>query len=302
MTAAAPNPSVPLLPPVGIVTVNWNAAAETARLLESLRALDYPDFRTVVVDNGSTDRSPDVLEKDFPEATVLRLPDNAGFGAANNAALRRFLEDGVPFAWLLNNDARPEPGALRALVDALLAAPRAGAAGAVVLEDDGSGRVQAWGGGRLLPWIGGVALHRKPADPLEFVTGASCLLRASTLREIGLFDERFFLYWEDADLCLRLRRAGWQLAVAENARVLHQGSATTGRLPRLRAYHSARSYGLLLHKHFSRPAARSLTAACFQSAGKLLRGNLPAFLGRWQGWRAGQAAARLPDPSLRGIP
>lgn len=297
MNDALPSKTVPPLPRVRIITINWNAYEDTARLLNRLRGLAYPAFDVVVVDNASTDGSREQLSAEFPEATVLPMLTNAGFGAANNAALRQAISDEIPWAWLLNNDALPDPDALSALVTAGQATPHTGAVGGVVLDGSPPERLQAWGGGQIRPWSGVVRLGAAAHDPLDFITGACLLLNTDALRQVGLFDERFFLYWEDADLCFRLRNAGWGLVVADSARIHHRGSATTGRNPRLRSFHSARSLVLFLNTHERVPRLTSFTATAFQSLLKLLRGNVPAAAGFWHGWRAGLGASRLPNPS-----
>lgn len=297
MNDALPSKTVPPLPRVRIITINWNAYEDTARLLNRLRGLAYPAFDVVVVDNASTDGSREQLSAEFPEATVLPMLTNAGFGAANNAALRQAISDEIPWAWLLNNDALPDPDALSALVTAGQTAPQIGAVGGVVFDESPPGRIQAWGGGIIYPWLGAVRLGTAANQPLEFITGACLLLNTTALREMGMFDERFFLYWEDADLCFRLRKAGWRLAVADSAHIWHRGSATTGRNPRLRSFHSARSLVLFLNTHERVPRLTSFTATAFQSLLKLLRGNVPAAAGFWHGWRAGLGASRLPNPS-----
>ncbi len=294
MNTGMPRKTRAIPPPVAVITVNWNTHDDTARLLQSLRE-QHPPPIVFVVDNGSTDGSYEQLQASFPEVRYLQMGRNRGFGAANNAALRVLQAEAIPFAWLINNDTIPEPGALGVLVDHMLERPAAGAAGCIVLEADGPGRrIQAWGGGHIIPWLGTAKLNQSEAEPLEFITGASLFLRTKALEDVGVFDEHFFLYWEDADLCFRLREAGWKLTVAE-AVVRHKGSATTGRFPRMRAYHNARSFSLLMHKHARRPRLCGFTAAVAQSFGKLLRGNLPAAAGRWQGWRAGCDAVRSSD-------
>lgn len=293
MSSALPSKTPPR---VLAVTINWNSHADTARLLGALRTCANPACEVVVVDNGSTDGSLDRLRADFPDVRFLALPANAGFGAANNAALREALERQIPYVWLINNDALPDPGSLAALVARMEADPRAGAAGAVVVDDDPAARVQAWGGGHIRPWLGWVRLHRAPAEPLEFLTGACLLLRTAALREIGLFDERFFLYWEDADLCFRLRKSGWHLVVADT-RVRHKGSATTGRNRYLRSFHSGRSLVLFLHAHARHPRLKGFSAITIQSLGKLARANAPAARGFWAGFREGLRALRRLEPA-----
>ncbi len=280
-------------PRVWVSLINWNDHDDTARALASLRTLEFRAFRTLVIDNGSTDDSLRRLRAQFPEADYLPLPENLGFGAANNHALRRALADGTPYVWLLNNDAEADPDALTAMVRALDEEPRLGAAGCVIRDMQPPHAVQAWGGGRIVPWLAIVRRNRTARTPPQYLTGASLLLRTSAVREVGLFDEAFFLYWEDTDICYRLRKGGWGLAVAPVV-VRHKGSSTTGRDPRLRSFHTARSFVLFLSRHHRLPRLKSAVAIAFQSALKLLRGRFSAAWGFWEGWLGGLAALGKP--------
>ena len=276
-------------PRVLISLINWNDHDDTARALASLRGLSFRDVRILVLDNGSTDDSLHRLRAQFPDVEYLPLPANLGFGAANNHALRRAQDSGIPYVWLLNNDTETDPDTLTAMVRALDGDPRLGAVGCVIRDLRPPHAIQAWGGGRIIPWLAIVRCNRAAQPPPDYLTGASLLLRMDALREIGLFDEAFFLYWEDVDICYRLRRGGWGLAVAPVV-VRHQGSSTTGRDPRQRSFHTARSYVLFLVRHERLPGLKSLVAIAFQSLLKLLRGRIPAAYGFWEGWRAGRAA------------
>ena len=293
-------PAMPMPPPTGrservsaprvlISLINWNDHADTARALASLRGLAFREYGILVIDNGSTDDSLRRLQAQFPEADYLALPANIGFGAANNHALRRAQDGGIPYVWLLNNDTETDPDALTAMVRALDENPRLGAAGCVIRDMHPPHAVQAWGGGRIVPWLAIVRRNRTAQPPPDYLTGASLLLRTDAMREIGLFDEAFFLYWEDTDICFRLRKGGWGLTVAPVV-VRHQGSSTTGRNPRQRSFHTARSYVLFLARHDRLPGLKSAVAIAFQSLLKLLRGRIPAACGFWEGWRAGRAA------------
>jgi GT2 family glycosyltransferase len=106
--------------------------------------------------------------------------------------------------------------------------PRVGAVGSVLYDMNNPNRVQAWGGGKVNLWFGRSSLcaEQTPEDELSYLTGASLLLRRKSIEEVGLLDEAFFMYWEDVDLCFRLRKAGWKLAVARDSQVWHKESAS----------------------------------------------------------------------------
>lgn len=222
-----PTPSSPL---VAIVLINYNGWAHTEACLDSLAGLEYPHTEVLLVDNGSTDDSLERMGERHPANNVLPIPHNVGFTAANNVGTREALRRGADYIWFLNNDTSVDPGALSALLRVMEARPRVGAAAPVLYDMRAPGRVQAWGGGVIDLWRGTARLALEPTEGsrLDFLSGTSLLVRRRATETVGLLDERYFMYWEDADFSLRLRRAGWELAVAEDARVWHLGSASLG--------------------------------------------------------------------------
>ena len=204
-------------PQVTAVVVNWNGFDDTRRCLEALQRLDYPKISVVLVDNGSTERIP----TEFPGVELIRSDHNRGFAGGANLGIRRALEGSAAYIWLLNNDTEVAPETLSALVATAEADPRVGVVGGVLPE--------AWGGGRIDPWTGVSKPSTGPRDRLDYITGACMLVRRAVFEEVGLLDEAYFFYYEDADLCLRARAAGWRLAVAPDARVAHRGGASVNR-------------------------------------------------------------------------
>ena len=214
---------------VDVVVLNWNGWQDTLTCLNSLQGLDYPSFQLLLVDNGSTDGSIEHIRAAMPSVELLPTGVNLGFGGGCNVGIRHALAGGADYVWLINSDATVEAGALSALVREAQAHPEVGAVGSVLYEVDEPERVQLWGGGTVNLWLGR-SQHRMAAGALDFISGASILLRRSALEEVGLFDQRtFFMYWEDTDLGFRLRKAGWQLAVANDSRVCHKQSASLGK-------------------------------------------------------------------------
>lgn len=270
-------------PLVGIITVNWNDYPNSARLLLALRELSYPNIKAIVVDNGSKDGSADRLQTEFPEILCHKMQYNAGFGAANNAGLKLLQSEKVQYVWLLNNDTIPVHDSLEKLLSCMQSSPTIGAVGGIIQEDQSDRPIQAYGGANIHEWRGIAKSAKNEADTLDFLTGACILFRMQVLDEVGFFDKRFFLYWEDADLCIRLMKAGWKLAVAP-AYIIHTGSVSTGKNQKLRSYHIMRSFHILMHKHSKRPRLKSISAMLYQTTGKLLHGNVQAALGCIQGW------------------
>lgn len=235
-----------LKPDVFIVLLNWNGWRDTIKCLTSLKGLDYPSYRVVVVDNGSTDDSLLQIRGIFPGIAIIESGKNLGFAGGCNSGIRYALREEALFIWLLNNDTEVDPGALRALVETAEADSRIGAVGSAIYSMTEPERLQAWGGGYVNFWLGRSRHFVEPVgdDQIQFLTGASLLLRRSVVESIGLFDEAFFMYWEDADYCFRLRQAGWRLAVAAKSKVRHKEQGSVGRR------------NVLLDSYFSRSATR----------------------------------------------
>ena len=218
---------------VTVVIPNWNGERFLPTCLTSLRKQIFKDFETIVVDNGSTDRSVALLDQNFPEVQVLSLGENRGFSAAVNAGIKASRAE---YVTLLNNDTETEPGWLQALVRAAEDHPEAGsfASKLVDYEDrrllDGAGDALRRSG---LPYrLGHGEPDRGQYDRSGFVLSAcaaAALYRRSMFDDVGLFDEDFFAYCEDGDLSMRAQLAGYRCLFVPEAVVYHMGSASTGK-------------------------------------------------------------------------
>ncbi len=267
-------------PAVFCILLNWNGCADTLECLDSLGRTRYSNLTVIVVDNGSTDGSVAQIRKAYPDIELIQSPTNLGYGAGNNLGIRHALRRGAKYIWLLNNDTVVEPDTLSALVALCEADPMLGQAGSVLSYAHAPSQVQAWGGGQVNLWMG-TSRHSTqplPTEQLDFLTAASVLIRASVLEEVGLFDEAYFMYWEDTDLSFRIRRAGWKLGVAENARLLHkEGASSKTKSPQHDRY--VTSSGRRFLKEYAPLPFVSLAIFIYGRAiRRLLRGNLDGFL------------------------
>jgi N-acetylglucosaminyl-diphospho-decaprenol L-rhamnosyltransferase len=233
-----------------IVIVNYRTPEMTLANVAALAGerAKIPDLRVVVVDGGSGDGSADSLRAglaryDWVELLALEL--NGGFGWANNQAMLHLLQGAAPpeFIHLLNPDAVIVPDAVVMLRGAMLANPSCAAAGSQLLNGDGTKAGCAFrfptvareffrGAqmnriGQALGLSDGIMRPDGPTE-VEWVTGASVMLRAEALRQVGLFDTGFFLYFEEVELMHRLTRSGWTVRYVPDSRVLHIGGAATG--------------------------------------------------------------------------
>lgn len=217
---------------VTVVIPNWNGERFLELCLSSLERQSFEDFETILVDNGSTDGSLDLIAKYFPEVSVVSLDENRGFSAAANAGIKA---SGSELVALLNNDTEQDPGWLEALVRAADSHPDAGSFASKMLDFqdrrmlDGAGDALRLSG---LPYrLGHGERDRGQFESPETVfgaCGAAALYRRRMLEEVGLFDEDFFAYCEDGDLSFRAHLAGYECRYVPEAVVYHMGSASTG--------------------------------------------------------------------------
>ncbi len=214
-----------------IVVLNWQGWRDTLTCLASLQKLRYPHYEVIAVDNGSEDDSVAQIRTAYPHITVLETEYNRGFAGGNNVGIRHALSRGASYIWLLNNDTVVDPDSLEAMVAVAEADAGVGAVGVVLYDMSNPEHIQVWGGGRVNMWLGRSRYCTTPAPPdrLDYVTGASLFVRREVFERVGLLDDGFFMYWEDTDFAFRLTRAGYRMAVAEQARVWHKESASTGK-------------------------------------------------------------------------
>lgn len=259
---------------VEIVVLNWNGWCDTLACVSSLQQLDYPDFGLTVVDNGSTDDSVQRILAHRPEVRLLQTGVNLGFGGGCNVGVRQAIRNGAQYIWLINSDATVDRNALTALVRAAQDNSSLGAVGSVLFDADQTDQIQLWGGGKVNLWTGR-SHHQRGPTSLDFVSGASLLLRREALLQVGLLDEQsFFMYWEDTDLGLRLRRAGWQLGVADRSHVWHKQSASLGQGSPLLDQYFTCSAVRFFRKHAPVPVFPAVILLILMLVKRLLAGEL----------------------------
>ncbi|CAN5451299.1 hypothetical protein BH09SUM1_BH09SUM1_06320 [soil metagenome] len=230
-----------------VVIVSLNGRARIAMPLDALRRCDPPAAQVIVVDNGSDDGLSEFVKKNYPEVDLVRAPQNLGFAGGNNLGIVNARGEIIV---LLNDDTDPEADWLAPIAAAFAQHSRFGLAGCQLLYPD-SGKVQHLGGvvhdnglTDHAGWGGEAGVFAKgEIIPSDYVTGAAMAIRRRVLSDIGFLDAGFWpIYFEETDFCARAKRAGWEIAVVPESRVVHHESQTTGRLsPKfLRTYHRNR--------------------------------------------------------------
>lgn len=218
-------------PLVSVVIPNWNGARFLGDCLRSLRRQSYPNREVIVVDGASTDGSAELVAHEFPEVRLLALPENRGFAGNCNAGIR--VSRGEIVA-LLNNDAEADAEWLAELVSGF-SEPWVGACAAKVLLWDRRNVINSAGDYYRVDGVPGNRgvweEDRGQYDQPELVfggSGAAVAYRRAMLDDVGLLDERLFMYCEDVDLAFRAQLLGWRCRYVPTAKVYHRLSATGG--------------------------------------------------------------------------
>lgn len=248
-------------PLVAIIVLNWNNAMDTLSCLDSLQQLDYPAPWIIVVDNGSTDDSVARIRAAYPSIDLVETGENLGYAEGNNVGIRRGLEEQPAYILILNNDTELHPDFLSQLVAEAESDPFIGvvgpkmyffdppdmvfAAGSFVRWDEGS--VEQRGIWQRESLVG--PLYAERPEDVDFIIGCGVLFRSEALKQIGPYDSRYFLNFEDVDICIRARQAGYRVRYTPHAVLYHKVSATLGLASPRNTYYMTRNALLFFSIH-----------------------------------------------------
>jgi GT2 family glycosyltransferase len=245
---------------VAIILVNWNGLEFTSACLDSLRKVDYPDFKIILVDNGSENQEGGRLKKAFPEIQLIQNTQNLGFAGGNNSGIRYAMDQGFSHVLLLNNDTQVASDFLGEMMLKLYRNPQLGIVQPLIvfLHDP---KIIWSAGGKLVHWLGraitlgdhdALADYRVTKKELDWATGCCLLVTREAIVKSGILNESFFTYFEDVEWSLRIKSAGFGIGLAEKALVYHEAGASSkkkheeGTLsPRVFYYHVRNQFFLL---------------------------------------------------------
>jgi len=299
-------------PGVLAIVLNYNGREITLATVASLLALDYPRLSILVVDNGSTDGSDAAVGAAFPSVRRLRTEENLGISGGLNLGFRVGLEEGWDYLMPMNNDIEVAPDLLRELVAAAEADATIGCVGPKCYYYFGD-RNRLWSAGGRLRFREAVTRERGMGEldrgqydgdgEVDYSNGALMLIRRQAMRATGLWDPVYHVSVEDADWCVRMKRAGFRCWYAHRARLWHMVSPTTGGYTAGRTFRTGRSTAIFVRK-YAGPAgwaaflfwtALALPAAFLR---ELPRGNTAAVAAKLRGLVAGfRAALEAPPPA-----
>ena len=245
-------------PSVTVIVLNWNGKDLTIECLESLKQVNYSNFNILVVDNGSTDGSVELLKEKFPEVSILVLEKNLGYAVGNNRGFNSLKPDPPDFVIFLNNDTIVDENFIEPLVKQLLTHKKASqTVPKIYYENDP--KLIWYAGGIVNLWTGSI-YHlgiRQYDDPdysktckTKYATGCCFCMRYEEFKEFGGFDETFPMYSEDVDLSLWIRAAGKQVWFVPDSKIWHKVSASLGGAFSFgKIVRKARGIFLLIKKH-----------------------------------------------------
>lgn len=214
-------------PAISIIIVNYNTADHLIRCIPSVLAQKGPSFEIIVVDNASSDNSIDLIKSKFPSVTLIDSSENLGFAKANNLALRKAKGE---YIFFLNPDTEVRPNALVTMIKFMKTHPQIGIAGTALFFPSGTPQSSVkykYPGQRYTHG----ELDGLPGDIAWFL-GASIIGRANLLKKVKGFSEEYFLYGEDLDLGLTIRKEGWELGYIPEAHIIHwEGQSERQSLP-----------------------------------------------------------------------
>lgn len=211
-----------IYPKVFIIILNYNGKDTLDDCLSLVFKSDYSNFEVVVVDNDSQDSSFEDARYKFSNIHFIKNPANFGFARGNNVGIRFALEKFSDYVFVLNNDALIEKSTLSILVKTAEENSACGITSPLILSADN----KVWFAGGIIDWLRMKTIHLsqlKFNNPYEtqYISGCAMLVKKEVFKKIGLFDERYFLYYEDADFSVRAKRAGFNLLMDPNARIKH---------------------------------------------------------------------------------
>lgn len=270
---------------LSIIIVSWNVKDDLLRCLSSLKENPPPvPFEQIVIDNMSSDGTPNIVRQEYPEVTVIENQENKGFAKANNQGIK---QSSGEYILLLNPDTIVRPNSLGTLVKFLDNNPDVGACGPKLLNANGSAQASV----RQFPTFRGVlyghticrlfglfrSQHRKwmmkdfsydRQMDVDQIMGAAMMVRRSVIDKVGFMDENFFMYFEEIDLCYRIKEAGWRIVFLPSAVITHLGGRSSSQVP-LKRIMMLTSLIAFFRKHRGRFAAGLFTIIF--KAGVILR-------------------------------
>lgn len=234
-------------PLVSIVTVNYNQSQVTCELIDSLEKITYPNIEIIVVDNASVEDDPDTIKTQYPNVVLIKNPINYGFAAGNNIGI---MASNGEYVLFLNNDTEVKPDFMEPLLKKFDEIPNLGAVSPKIRYFHTPDTIQYAGYTEMNAYTirnfayghqkEDLGLHDKDRET-AYAHGAAMMVPMDLIRQLGMMSYIFFLYYEEADFCDRIRRAGYSIYFVHNSLIYHKESISTGKTSPLKIYYLYRN-------------------------------------------------------------
>lgn len=243
-------------PLVSIIVLNYNGREDTLACLQSLEHLMYPRTQVIVVDNASSDGTEAAVRESFPKVSFIQTGANLGFTGGNNVGIKQALAEGADYILLLNNDTIVAPDFINVLVDSMEADPTVGVAGPMIYYYAEPETI--WSAGGVVDWSHGLtsmigvneednSQYGLAPRQMDFVTGCALMAKRAVWEKVGLLDDKFFMYYEEAEWCVRAGRAGYKIMLVPASMIWHKISLQARAASPRTYYYMTRNRLLFLH-------------------------------------------------------
>jgi len=230
------NAAVEGYPFVAVILVAHGGRDYTIACIESLKESTYPNFKIILVDNASPDDTREKVAARFPDIEIMTSDKNLGFAGGNNLGIRYALSLKAEYIFLLNNDTEIAPDAINHLVNTASQNKNIGAVGPMIYYF--SDKTRIWSAGGIINFTWSYLKHRgireqdrnqyNQSSDVDYLTGCAFMFPSKAIELIGFLDEGFWMYYEDADFCMRLKKKGLRIVFEPHAKVWHKISSSTG--------------------------------------------------------------------------
>lgn len=237
-------------PLVYIIILNWNGKEDTIECIDSVKKIDYPNYKIIIVDNGSVDDSVKIFKKKYPKIKIIQNKKNLGYAEGNNVGIRYALRNKADYILILNNDAIVDKKFLTELVKVAESDEKIGIVGPLVYYSK-SNEIQFEGINKKKDFK--KFLHKKKgvnvSPNLLSISGCAMLIKKIVLTKVGLIDSRYYLYYEDTDLCARTRKKGFTIKISLKSKILHKASASSNKINPIKQFYVSRNMFIFAKKN-----------------------------------------------------
>jgi len=244
-------------PKIFLIILNWNGKEVLKDCLQSIEKIDYPNYEVIVVDNGSTDDSQKMIKESFSYVHLIENEKNEGVAEGQNIGIRYALERGTNYVFILNNDVTLDKNILKELLKVIESDDKIGVVGPILYWANEPEKIQSTGG--MINWKKGTASHLNTGEidkelpntrEVDYV--GLVFVSSNILEKIGLYNSKYFAYWEDTDFCTRVKEVGYKVISVSDAKVWHALEYTTGKISGFYEYHMARNMFWFMKQHATR--------------------------------------------------